>query len=239
MGHARRKRLTSQMLDHVDYDRLLEIYHDCFKNAGNFTFVFVGNIDMEQRRGIYKNIFYQKLKVDKASNFISFTGSCPYNLRNITLFDISCQVLNEIYTDKVREQAGATYSIYVGADSDKYPEEISLQIVFDTAPAKREEMIKIIDDEIKHIAEVGPTKESLDKVKKYMLNKRAKDLKDNEYWIIWMDEYLRTGLNPLDNYEAVINSFTTKDVSNFIKTLIEQKNRVEVSMVSQKEDKTE
>lgn len=54
-----------------------------------------------------------------------------------------------------------------------------------------------------------------------------------------MDEYLRTGLNPLDNYEAVINSFTTKDVSNFIKTLIEQKNRVEVSMVSQKEDKTE
>lgn len=81
------------------------------------------------------------------------------------MFDISCQVLNEIYTDKVREQAGATYSIYVGADSDKYPEEISLQIVFDTAPAKREEMIKIIDDEIKHIAEVGPTKESLDKVK--------------------------------------------------------------------------
>lgn len=74
---------------------------------------------------------------------------------------------------------------------------------------------------------MGPTKESLDKVKKYMLNKRAKDLKDNEYWIIWMDEYLRTGLNPLDNYEAVINSFTTKDVSNFIKTLIEQKNRVE------------
>ena len=54
-----------------------------------------------------------------------------------------------------------------------------------------------------------------------------------------MDEYLRTGLNPLDNYEVVINSFTTKDVSNFIKTLIEQKNRVEVSMVSQKEDKTE
>ena len=98
---------------------------------------------------------------------------------------------------------------------------------------------KRTDDEIKHIAEVGPTKESLDKVKKYMLNKRAKDLKDNEYWIIWMDEYLRTGLNPLDNYEAVINSFTTKDVSNFIKTLIEQKNRVEVSMVSQKEDKTE
>ena len=99
--------------------------------------------------------------------------------------------------------------------------------------------LSMIDDEIKHIAEVGPTKESLDKVKKYMLNKRAKDLKDNEYWIIWMDEYLRTGLNPLDNYEAVINSFTTKDVSNFIKTLIEQKNRVEVSMVSQKEDKTE
>ena len=71
-----------------------------------------------------------------------------------------------------------------------------------------------------------------------MLNKRAKDLKDNEYWILWIDEYLRTGLNLLDNYEAVINSFTTKDVSNFIKTLLEQKNRVEVSMVSQKENKT-
>lgn len=266
MGHPRRKRLTSQMLDHVDYDRILEIYHDCFKNAGNFTFVFVGNIDMEQleplivnylgslpstqqketfkdqhikrRRGIYKNIFYQKQEIDKASNFISFIGSCPYNLRNITLFDISCQVLNEIYTDKVREQAGATYFIHVGADNDKYPEEICLQILFDTAPSKREEMIKIIDDEIKHIAEVGPTKESLDKVKKYMLNKRAKDLKDNEYWILWIDEYLRTGLNLLDNYEAVINSFTTKDVSNFIKTLLEQKNRVEVSMVSQKENKT-
>lgn len=205
MGHPRTLRVKSDMVDKMDYDKILAMYQDRFKDASDFTFIFVGNVDIEEmkpliaeylgtlpsinrkesfkdnkieyRKGVYKNEFIREQETAKASNFVSFIGTCKYDLRNTILMDMTGQVMDLVYTEKVREDEGGTYSVYVGGNLSKYPKEIAgLQVIFDTAPSKREKLMKIIFAEIEHIAKEGPSETNLNKVKEFMLKKQKKPL---------------------------------------------------------------
>ena len=46
-NHPRVVIMKPEMVDQIDYDRILEMYNDRFKDASDFTFYFVGNIDLE------------------------------------------------------------------------------------------------------------------------------------------------------------------------------------------------
>lgn len=261
MGHPRTLRVKSDMVDKMDYDKILAMYQDRFKDASDFTFIFVGNVDIEEmkpliaeylgtlpsinrkesfkdnkieyRKGVYKNEFIREQETAKASNFVSFIGTCKYDLRNTILMDMTGQVMDLVYTEKVREDEGGTYSVYVGGNLSKYPKEIAgLQVIFDTAPSKREKLMKIIFAEIEHIAKEGPSETNLNKVKEFMLKKHTEDLKENGYWMGSIDEYLFTGMNPVKDYEQIVNSITAKDIQKFADDLFKQKNEVEVSMIS-------
>ena len=60
----------------------------------------------------------------------------------------------------------------------------------------------------------------------------TEDLKENSYWMGSIDEYLFTGMNPVKDYEQMVNSITAKDIQKFADELLKQKNEVEVTMVS-------
>ena len=92
--------------------------------------------------------------------------------------------------------------------------------------------MKIIFAEIEHIAKEGPSETNLNKVKEFMLKKHTEDLKENGYWMGSIDEYLFTGMNPVKDYEQIVNSITAKDIQKFADELLKQKNEVEVTMVS-------
>ena len=252
MNHPRARRIKADMVDQMDYNKILSMYQDRFKDASDFTFIFVGNVDVEKmkpviaeylgalpainrqetfkdnkievRQGVYKNEFTKKQETPKASVFVFYSGDCKYDLRNNLLLGMTSQILDLVYTEKVREDEGGTYGVYVGGRLQKYPKEkIFLQIIFDTAPDKKEKLMKIIFDEITNIAK---------KVKEYMLKKHTEDLKENSYWLGSIDEYLYTGVNRVNDYEKIVNSITVNDIRKFADDLFKQKNEVEVTMVS-------
>ena len=249
------------MIDKMDYDKILSMYQDRYKDASDFTFIFVGNVNVEEmkpliaeylgslpainrketfkdnkvdmRQGVYKNEFVRKQETAKASNFVLLNGDCKYDLKNDILLDMTSQILDLVYTAKVREDEGGTYGVYVGGQLSKYPKEKALlQIIFETAPAKREKLMQIIFTELDNIAKAGPSEGDLNKVKEFMLKKHAEDLKENSYWLGSIDEYLFTGMNPIKDYEQIVNSITVKDSQKFTDDLFKQKNEIEVSMIS-------
>ena len=161
------------MIDKMDYDKILSMYQDRYKDASDFTFIFVGNVNVEEmkpliaeylgslpainrketfkdnkvdmRQGVYKNEFVRKQETAKASNFVLLNGDCKYDLKNDILLSMTSQILDLVYTAKVREDEGGTYGVYVGGQLSKYPKEKALlQIIFETAPAKREKLMQII-----------------------------------------------------------------------------------------------
>lgn len=261
MGHPRTLRMKADMLDKVSYDKVLEMYNDRFKDASDFTFIFVGNIDIEtmkplietylgalpsinrketykdnkveNRKGTYKNIFVRQQETPKASNFVFYSGNCEYNLKNSLLLSMTSQVLDMVYTEKVREDEGGAYGVYTGGSLTKYPKEIAgFQIIFNTAPEKRENLMKIIFAEVENMAKSGPAEEHLSKVKEFMLKKHAEDLKENSYWLGVINEYIYSGVDEMTDYEKLVNSITAKDIQKFVNSLVKQKNEVEVSMIS-------
>lgn len=78
----------------------------------------------------------------------------------------------------------------------------------------------------------GPDEASLNKVKEYMLKKHNENLKENGYWLNSIDEYLYTGINPIKDYEQIVNGITAKDIQKFANELLKQKNQITVSMIS-------
>lgn len=259
--HPRAIRLKADMVDKIDYDKIMSMYQDRFKDASDFTFIFVGNVDtakdkaliaeylgalpainrketfkdnkMDMRKGIYKNEFIKQQETPKTSVLVLYNGTCKYDLKNSILMDMTSQILDLIYTEKVREEAGGTYGVYVGGDITRYPKENAyVQIIFDTAPSKKAELMKIIFAEADKLGISGPSEANLSKVKEYMLKKYTENVKENSYWLKAIDEYLLTGMDITKNYETTINSVTAKDIQKFAADLLKQKNEVEVTMTS-------
>ena len=46
--HPRLFKMTEDLVDKIDYDHILEMYKDRFKDASDFTFYFVGNVNLEE-----------------------------------------------------------------------------------------------------------------------------------------------------------------------------------------------
>ncbi|MDR2860056.1 MAG: insulinase family protein [Mediterranea sp.] len=261
MNHPRTRRLKADMLDEANYDKILSLYNDRYKDAGDFTFIFVGNIDVQEakpyitrylaslptkhrketfknlniqpRKGIYKNEFIRKQETAKASNILMYTGKCAYNLKNNILINVVDQVLNIVYTEKVREDEGGTYGVSVSGNISKFPkEEFILQIYFDTDPAKKDKLMEIVYAEIDNFVKNGPSEVNLNKVKEYMLKKHDEDLKENHYWLGTIDEYYYSGVDKAKDYETIVSNLTAADLQEFASGLFSQGNSIEVNMIS-------
>ncbi len=265
-NHPRAIILKPEMVDQIDYDRILEIYKDRYKDASDFTFYFVGNIDLEKakpliaeylgalpatnrkesfkdtkmeiRKGKYENIFAKKQETPTATILFLFDGKTKYDLRNNLLMSFLTQALDMVYTEEIREKEGGTYGVSCYGTLKKYPkEEMMLQIVFQTDPAKQEKLSGIVIEQLEKMAKEGPTAEHLQKIKEYMLKKYSDNQKENHYWLGNLDEYFYTGVDNTQNYEALINSITAKDIQKFAADLLKQKNEIKVVMTVPEEKK--
>lgn len=161
--HPRLLSLTEEMVDHIDYSRVVEMYMDRFKDASDFKFYLVGNINIEEakpliakylgglpaihrkesfedrkmriRKGEFKKEFAKRQQTPMATVMFLFSGKCKYNLHNTIAADFVQQALNMVYTEEIREKEGGTYGVSCNATLNKYPrEDLSLQIVFQTDP---------------------------------------------------------------------------------------------------------
>ena len=257
--HPRYLSLQPEMIDQIDYDKVLAMYKDRFADAGDFTFYFVGNIDLDEAKpliaqylgslpatgrketfrdnhmdiakGNLENIYAKEQQTPMATIFMLYSGTCKYDLKNQLLMSFLTQALDIIYTEEIREKEGGTYGVSCYGGLTKYPkEEEMMQIVYQTDPDKMEHLNAIIDRELQKVAAQGPTDEQMSKIKEYMLKKHADNQKENSYWLNNLDEYFYTGLDLTKDYEATVNSISKSDVQQFAADLIGQGNKITVVM---------
>lgn len=259
--HPRAISMKANMVDKINYEKCMTLYKDRFKDASDFTFILVGNIEVATakplletylgslpsinrketfkdiklniRKGELTNIFSKKQEIAKATVLTLYSGNCKYNLRNDVMMSMLEQVLNLVYTEKVREQEGGTYGVHVGGEISKFPkEEFQLQVFFQTDPAKKDKLTKIIFNEANALAKDGPSEENLTKVKEYILKAYKEKVKENSFWLNNINEYVYTGIDMTANYETAVNSITSADLKAFAQSLFSQKNRIEVTMTA-------
>ena len=259
--HPRALSMKADMLDKIDYNKVMELYKDRFADASDFTFILVGNIDekaatplieeylgslpatkrnehfrdtkMDIRKGMYENNFVKELETPKASVLMVYSGDCKYDMKNKLQMSMLGQLLNMVYLRTVREDAGGTYGVSCSGSLSKYPsEEGAFQVYFDTDPNRREEMVKLINEGIEGFIANGPESDDLSKVKEYMLKTYKQNQKENGYWMGILNTYYWENLDMNTGYEEAVNAITGDDLKAFAKAFFGQKNEVEVSMSS-------
>lgn len=258
--HPRVIDFTADMVDKIDYARVMEMFGERLADGDDFTFMFVGNIDMETaaplieqylgalpvkegaetfnadnypriRKGAYTNNFERTMELPKSTVLLFYTGKTECTLRNKVMASIFSQVMDMVYTESVREKEGGTYGVSVSAGINRYPEEqLRLQIAFDTDPERRARMAEVVKQGLTDFVKNGPDATQLARVKEFMLKKFQENQKENSYWMSQLKEYHWNGIDTTTDYEQTVTGITAKDLQKFVKKLIKQGNCIEVSI---------
>ena len=261
--HPRLVMMQPEMVEQIDYQRGLDMFADRFADASDFTFFFVGNIDVDamkpliaqylgalpdkQRKeaaidrkmdilpGTRVKEYAKEMQTPMATTIMVYSGKENYNLRNNVLMDFLTQALDMVFTDEVREKEGGTYGVSSYGSLNKYPhEEAMMQIVYQTDPTKKDKLNALIDELVQKMAAEGPTPEQMQKVRDYMVKQYNDNQKENSYWISSLDEYYYTGIDFNADYLNKVNSVTADDVKAFATDLIKQGNKVTVVLTTDK-----
>lgn len=251
--------MDKEQLKRVNYNRIMHIYKELFANAANFKLILTGNIDINKLRpllcqyiatlpsnntketiGTYEPklvdgkktyIFHKKQTTPTAITTIVIKGKMEYNNRNELLMDAIGQLLRIVYTEKVREDKGGTYSVQVSGDLQHHPNnEALLRIAFQTDPQKYNSLIPIVYKELEKMATEGPSQQDLDKVKAYELKVYNQVLRMNNYWeyVLYTDLY--NGIDVDTDFRYIVENMTCDDIRTTLRNLLNQNNCIEVTM---------
>lgn len=251
--------MDKEQLKRVNYNRIMHIYKELFANAANFKLILTGNININKLKpllcqyiatlpsnntketiGTYEPklvdgkktyVFHKKQTTPTAITTIVIKGKMEYNNRNELLMDAIGQLLRIVYTEKVREDKGGTYSVQASGDLQHHPnDEALLRIAFQTDPQKYNDLIPIVYKELEKMATEGPSQQDLDKVKAYELKVYNQVLRMNNYWeyVLYTDLY--NGIDVDTDFRYIVENMTCDDIRTTLRNLLNQNNCIEVTM---------
>lgn len=254
--------ITLDVLDKVDYARVRQIYGERFSDASNFKCIIIGNVDMEKLRPLLStylaslpstgkgekaadtypairnanetHVFAKKQATPSALVSIYYTADLPFTPETDLKLDVLKRVLQIAYTDSVREEKGGTYGVSVSFDLDNHSKpDALLKISYRTDPQRYEELTPIVYQQLRNIAENGPSSTSLDKVKKYLVKAYAQNAITNDYWKYVMYNMTYRNVDFHTGYEAIVESITADDIKNIATEILRQNRRLEITMKSE------
>ena len=225
----------------MNLDQMFKIYNERFSNATDFTFIFVGNIDIDKSipliekyiggipagkkekiinrdfpmaKGVVNETIYFGL-ADKT--LLGHFTSLPYewNTDNNMANSVLNNVMNIKMTENIREKLGGTYGARFSLSPNKIPvEKIAMTISLGCQPERVDEMTAEIWRTIDEVIENGPTQIDLDKAKEQMIRTFETGIKENYNWTSWLKNWYdqQTPIYTLEEWKAKVNTFTINDI---------------------------
>lgn len=211
-NHPRRKALPELSdLESLDLEKIGSIYRDRFADAGDFTFVFVGNFELESLRPLllkylgslptegrwekWKNVHADLVEGKVEKTWVR--GAAPkalvemvwhddfeYTAENRYAFTSLMSLLRIKLRESMREDKGGVYGVTVRENVSQQPDSTySITISFNAEPDQVNDLIATAQQEIKSIMEKGADEKDIHKVTETQLQGKIKNLKENSYWL--------------------------------------------------------
>jgi zinc protease len=215
---------TQASLEGIDHDRAIEIYKERFANAGDFTFIFVGNFEEEELKFLcqkylgtlpaseaeetYMNrhIDYVDGKIEdeikmgeapKTNVELFFHGPFEWTPENSYNFQSMIDVLKIKMRESMREDKGGVYGVRVSGNVSRIPEEsYSITVSFNCDPENTEDLIETAMKDVENAKMNGAEEKDLTKVKETQKQSMIKSLEENRYWQSRLRYAYDHGLSP-------------------------------------------
>ena len=248
--HPLRKPLNIKRLAEVNLDAAMRAYLNRFADAGDFTFVFVGNFALDSFKPLVEKYLgalpvtgrketWRDLGVrspegriekvvkkgieNKAMVMLVFTGPFEWNRQN--RYDLSSlgELMQIKLREAVREEKGGTYGVGVGATAVRYPlSEYRITINFGCDPARVDELVTTTVDELSKILKNGAGEEDLKKIKEIQVREREKNLKENNFWLTRLQAAITNNDDPTDllAFDSMVGALTSDALKKMADTAL-------------------
>jgi len=255
-NHARRQPTTVETLDRVDHDAALTIYKDRFADAGDFTFVFTGNIDLATmqplvetylaslpttgRKEKWKDVGAKAPAGDKRVDIakgvdpksfvmMTFHGSSRYSADAEDDIEILADVMDIRLREVLREDMSGVYGAFSSGNLIRRPRPTyAYTIGFGCAPENASKLQDAVASIIASIKREGVTEEYLEKVREKRRRQLETSMRENRFWMGQLTEHYRYGTDPkkILELDKTLARVTSDNVKKTAKKFLNTKSRV-------------
>ncbi|SFS64922.1 zinc protease [Zhouia amylolytica] len=250
-----------ELLTEINFNKIQEIYKDRFNGVDDFTFVFVGDIDeahvlklAQKYIGNIKASGAKESYVDHEYNpakgkttvrvkedmetpqttvRVIFNGELSYNLKNGLVVNMVGELLKKSCHEVIREEEGGSYGVGASGSLTDIPDErYTVSVGFDCNPDKTDQLIAVVYDELEKMT-TAVNLDDLNEVKKSFIKSRTEAVNNNGYWmnVITSNVFYGRKVYSLDEYIALVNAITEKDIKKAAGTIVKKSDIVEGVLV--------
>jgi zinc protease len=260
-GHARAAPLTPDRIRQVDPVQALAFYRERFADVGDFTFFFVGTIDLAAMRplvetwlgslpaagrqerwrdvgirppaGVVKKVVRKGIE-PKGRVQLVFNG--PFREGYDTRYALESlgEALRIRLREVLREDLGGVYGVSVGASPRVIPDTASqVSIGFGADPNRLDELVDSTLAVIRAFQQTGPADSIVLKVRETQRRERETNMRRNNWWLGQFVAYRRNNLDPrnLLDRDQRVASLTAALIRDAARQYIRLDNYVQVSLV--------
>lgn len=256
--HLRERPFTMESLGKINLDKAFNFYKERFADFSDFTFFFVGNIDLVQikplvetylaslpsmgrketwkdlgvrtPKGLIAKSVYKGIE-PKSSVTINLTGPFEWNAKNRFDLEAVAGVLSIKLRETLREDKGGVYGVRVNATPSHFPrEQYQLSIGFGCDPARVRELVDETMRKLDTMRMKAPEDIYVTKVKEIGKHEDEVNLKENRHWLASLSSNYFNGDDPhvILKRREMIEHLTAEDIHQAAQRYCSKENMVEV-----------
>ena len=256
--------MTVDEIPRMDLEKSMAFYKDRFGDAGDFTFVLVGNLDPETIKplvlrylaslpargrketwkdwrvpppeGVVKRAVVKGLE-PKSLEAIVFSGPFKRTMENRLALRAASQVLETRLRKVLREKLGETYDVSVQPLSYKIPtEEYRVMIDLGADPKRIDSMTKVIFKEIRKLQDKGPNEREVADARTAESRDYELNVRENGWWLSELVERYRLGEDPAEalRFPETLSALSARAVQAAAGMYFNPKRYVQVTLYPEK-----
>jgi zinc protease len=260
-GHLRAKPLSIDMLPQLNLQKSLAFYKDRFADASDFTFVFVGNIDVNafkplverylaslpatNRRETARDVGIRppatvverqlaKGLDPRSQVTVVFSGPFQNDQANRTILRAMAETLEGSLQRTLREDLGGTYGVSARPQFSERPTgEYRVTISFACDPARMDALVTSLFRVIDQFRQTGPSRSQIADVKSALVRDLETNSRDNAYLLNQLTYKYQYDEDPAEalNVEKFYDLITPAAVQQAAQMYLDTSRYVKVTLV--------
>lgn len=248
--------VSVKQIDGASYDRMFQMLKEATANAGEYTLILVGNVDVNTLRPLLEKYIASlpKGKVAKNTNkypiglaqgnvvngksmvmqtpsvlvYNNINGNnLDYDMKNDVLLDIVASVLENNFTTTLREEEGGTYGASVYASLLPASHQWQLYYMFQTNDEMASRLIERAKRETMELLQNGTNADEFNKARGAALAQLDNAMRTNEFWTSMILANER-GFDLLKNRREFLANLTLDNFNRYMSEIYNGKNNIEV-----------
>ncbi|GGW82881.1 M16 family metallopeptidase [Salegentibacter mishustinae] len=250
-------------IENFSLDQAYKFYQSRFRDAGDFTFVFVGNFQNQEviphlkkylgslpstgSKEKFKDVGIAPIQgkvnkeikkglEEKAMVVLTYHDTYKHNQKNNLQLKAIKSALETRLLKRLREKESGVYSPSVGLSIVKIPNPYyTFSISFNSAPDRADELIEATKEEVDRMIEDGPYEEELQKFIAQEKRQKELQLRSNSYWLSYIKGVYSKSIKRdyINQYEDYLDKLKPRNLKNAAKKYLSVDGQAQLILLPQ------